>query len=332
MTDSLFRSENDANGEIFDDKQTGILQKFYESYRNARSEEISEDDLKRRFHTLIDLVARQIRHPYPFEIFHRSERKPFDFYRFGLDFIRPLIDFKHSRVFGNEQIAAIRDRLSKKENVIFFANHQTEPDPQIISLLLEQSAPELATEMIFLAGHRVVSDPLAVPLSRGCNLLCIYSKKYIDYSEDKGDKILHNQRTMKKMSELLSEGGKCIYVAPSGGRDRPDASGKPVVSVFDPQSIELFSLISKRAARPSHFYPLALKTYRLMPPPDKVEQQLGETRIVNRTPVYLAIGKEIDMEHFPGDESTNKKTKQIKRSEYIRELVCQDYCNFLDSE
>ena len=42
------------------------------------------------------------------------------------------------------------------------------------------------------------------------------------------------------MERLLAEGGKCIYVAPSGGRDRPNAQGEIQPNAFDPQSIELF--------------------------------------------------------------------------------------------
>ena len=89
--------------------------------------------------------------------------------------------------------------------------------------------------MIIVAGHRVVSDPLAIPFSMGRNLLCIYSKKYFESDPAaKADKLQHNQRTMKKMLQLLSEGGKCIYVAPSGGRDRPGAAGNPRRSSWPP--------------------------------------------------------------------------------------------------
>jgi glycerol-3-phosphate O-acyltransferase len=94
--------------------------------------------------------------------------------------------------------------------------------------------------MVFVAGHRVTTDPLAVPFSRGRNLLSIYSKKYVDADpEKKQERLLHNQRTIKRMGQLLSEGGYCIYVAPSGGRDRKDQkTGKVEAAAFDPQSIE----------------------------------------------------------------------------------------------
>ncbi len=50
--------------------------------------------------------------------------------------------------------------------------------------------------MIFVAGERVITDPLAVPASMGRNLLCIYSKRYIDHPPElKSEKQLHNKRT-----------------------------------------------------------------------------------------------------------------------------------------
>ena len=39
--------------------------------------------------------------------------------------------------------------------------------------------------MIFVAGERVITDPLAIPFSMGSNLLCIYSKRYIDHPPEK---------------------------------------------------------------------------------------------------------------------------------------------------
>ena len=168
--------------------------------------------------------------------------------------------------------------LERGENAIFLANHQIEADPQAISILLENSYPKFAEEMIFVAGERVITDPLAVPASMGRNLFCIYSKRYIDQPpEQKMKKQLHNKRTMELMSQLLSEGGKAIYVAPSGGRDRPNANGIVEIAPFDPQSIEMFYLMAQRAGHPTHFYPMALKTFELLPPPQSIQVELGRS-------------------------------------------------------
>lgn len=237
-------------------KVKNLIQDFHRSYQEAIRQSPQPGNEDPLFKQWVQLVIQSLPPP-SFSIFHRSIRSPFDYYQFGLDFIRPFIDFDHSQISGQDHLKTIQSQLAKKENVFLLANHQTEPDPQVISLLLEKINPQLAAEMVFIAGHRVISDPMAIPLSLGRHLLCIYSKKHLAYPpEKKEEKVLHNQRTIKKMGELLEEGGYCIYVAPSGGRDRLNTAGEVEVAPFDPQSIELFWLMTKKAASPTHFYPL----------------------------------------------------------------------------
>lgn len=304
-----------------------IIFKFYQTYLEAVEKNgYSRKEFEPLIIKLAELSVKQLSHPFRFEPYHRSIRKPFDFYAFGLDFIRPLIDLKRSTMKGLENLDQIQAYLAKGENVILFANHQTEPDPQVISILLEEKYPGLAEEMIIVAGHRVTTDPLAVPLSKGCNLLCIYSKKHIEYPpEQKTEKLLHNQRTLKKMNELLAKGGKCIYVAPSGGRDRPDKQGKLDVAKFDPQSIDLFLLYGERSKKPCHFYPLALATYALLPPPNSVEKEIGERRHANSAPVHLCFGKEIDVKALFKESPLPKKETRKVRADAIWSLVQKDY-------
>lgn len=272
----------------------------------------------------LNLVQKQLESPFHFEPFHERILSPFDHYHFALDMLRPLVIFECSKRLGLENVARMEGQLREGHNVILFANHQTEPDPQAISLLLEDNHPKFAEEMIFVAGHRVVTDPLAVPFSMGRNLLCIYSKKYIDADpEKKEERILHNQKTMKIMLQLLVDGGKCIYVAPSGGRDRPNKEGVLEVAPFDPSSIEMFHLIAQQAKTPTHFYPLALATYALLPPPNSVKKQLGEKRQAQCTSIHLAFGKEIDMNHHP--ENIDKRQKRKIRAEAIWNQVKQLY-------
>jgi glycerol-3-phosphate O-acyltransferase len=221
------------------------------------------------------------------------------------------------------------EQIKRGENVILLANHQTELDPQAISLLIGDTYPKLAEDIISVAGHRVIQDPMAIPLSKGCNLLCIYSKKYLqDNPEKKEERLLHNQRTMLRMSQLLSEGGKFIYVAPSGGRDRPNAEGEIEIAEFDPSSIELFWLMAQRAEQPTHFYPMALFTYALLPPPDHVGKKLGEPRHTQTTPIYLAFGREIDMSETFTKEKIDKKLLRKQRALWIWEQVKADYALF----
>lgn len=313
-------------------KEVGeTLRDFYNSYISAIQEKgLTVASVNPVLEQFLDKVIEQIKTPYSFSPFHKRLTKPFDYYTFGLNFLRPLVDFPHSRVVRLDVVDKMVNQMNQGHNVILLANHQTEPDPQAISLLLEKTHPAFAEEMIFVAGHRVVSDPLAIPFSLGRNLLCIYSKKHIDHPPElKAEKLLHNQRTLKQMGELLAEGGKCIYVAPSGGRDRPNAAGEIDVAPFDPQSIEMFWLIAQQAKTPTHFYPLALSTYHLLPPPNSVNKELGEQRQAQCAPIHLAFNEELDMDTFPGSETTDKKQRRQLRADYIWNIVRNDYLNLI---
>lgn len=303
------------------------LDSFYQSYCCAvEGQWHSIEEYAPNLCLYLQFVEEQLAAPYQFSSYNKMVTSPIDYYKFGLDFLRPLIIFSRSKILGLHQIDAMELQLAKKENVILFANHQTEPDPQAISLLLEQSHPKFAREMIIVAGHRVTTDPMAIPFSLGRNLLCIYSKKHLEFDQEKKqERLLHNQRTMRVMGELLAEGGKCIYVAPSGGRDRLNEKGEVEVAPFDSQSVEMFHLIAKKSGKPTHFYPLSLATYALLPPPNSIKKDLGEERYTKCTPIHLAFGEEIDMNCFPGCSVTDKKEFRALRAKYIWSFVEANY-------
>ncbi len=302
------------------DKFRKLLSEFIRSYRAATSAN----------NQIVEVYCEKIleffENPFHFEPYHKKSRFPFDYYRFGLEFIRPVIDFEHSTVQGLDIVNGIEGQLKRRENAILLANHQTEIDPQVIALLLEEGHPQMAEQMIFVAGERVITDPLAIPLSMGCDLLCIYSKRYIDEPpEQKGEKQLHNKRTMELMSQLLQEGGKIIYIAPSGGRDRKTGNGEVEIAPFDPSSIELVHLMSRKAKRPTHFYPLTLATYDLLPPPDTIQKELGEMRRIQKGAITIAFSPEFDMDHFPGSEEKEKTTRRKNRADAIWNIVNNTY-------
>lgn len=308
-------------------KLGGPLVKFYLSYREAverNGHNIA--DYEKYMFQFKDLIIKTLNSPVHFEPYHQRLRKPIDYYQFGLNFIRPLVVFNQSIVKGKANIKKMVSQMAQGDNVILLANHQTEPDPQAISLLLEKDFPKFVEEMIFVAGHRVVTDPLAIPFSLGRNLLCIYSKRYVETPpEQKQEKLLHNQRTMKIMSQLLTEGGKCIYVAPSGGRDRRNAEGIVEVAKFDPSSIEMFWLMAQQSGRKTHFYPLSLVTFDLLPPPNTIEKDIGERRHAQCTPIHAAFSDEVDMEVFPGSDIKEKKQRRKNRADYIWGIVNREY-------
>ena len=300
---------------------------LYESYASSlRADGFDMKDFDHIFETLLGLIKEQVQIPYPFKHYHQKVTEPYDYYRFGIDFIRPLVDIDASAIHFMHHVDRIEKQLVQGENVILFANHQTEVDPQLISLFLEDSHPHIGKEVIFVAGDRVQTDLMAIPFSMGRNLLCIYSKRHIDNPpEKKEEKLKYNQRTMHVMKEMLSKGGYCIYVAPSGGRDRPNEKGEVVVAPFDPQSIEMFWLMARHASKPVHFYPLSLATFDILPPPPAVEAELGEHRTAKREGALLSFGDEIDMEHFPGSNLTDRHEKRAARAKYIWNLVHANY-------
>jgi glycerol-3-phosphate O-acyltransferase len=298
-----------------------ILAQFLGAYREAVGH--SNDAVLELF---VELLRKQMQKPFVFEPYHQKIRSPIDYYKFSLDFIRPLIDLPHSHVHGLNVLKKIESQLKKGENCILLANHQTETDPQVISILLEKTHPHIGEKIIYVAGERVVTDPLAVPFSMGCDLLCIYSKRYIDHPPElKTQKQLHNKNTMELMSRLLKEGGKIIYVAPSGGRDRRNAQGQIEVAPFDPSSVEMFALMAKKAKTPTHFYPFSLFTYDLLPPPETIQKELGEERIAKRCPVQIAFAPEFDMEKFPGFEENDKTARRKARADAIWSIVNENY-------
>jgi len=311
----------------------GNFQSLYTSYRSSMIHSgFNMDEYDHLFYSLLDLIIKQLREPCTFEHFHKRIEKPYDYHRFGKEFIRPLVDEKRSFIHHADNVEKMEAQVRAGENVILFANHQTEVDPQLMCLILEKSHPEFASEVIFVAGDRVVTDLLAIPFSLGCNLLCIYSKRHVDNPPElKAEKLQHNQRTMKQMKELLIQGGKCIYMAPSGGRDRPNQDGEVVVAPFDPQSIEMFRLMAKQAKTPTHFYPLSLVTFDILLPPQTIGTELGETRLAKREGALFAFGDEIDMDTFPGSDITDRHAKRSARAMYIWNLVKSQY-NLLKSQ
>lgn len=297
-----------------------VLLDFFESYETIPHR---PENLDRLFETYVGLVQKETASPTPFPHFHKKEETPFNFYAFTLDMVRPLINFASSKVLGEENLRTIEEALSRKENVILLANHQAEIDPQIISLLLQEKHPHIASSMAFVAGHRVTSDPFAIPFSRGTNLFTIYSKKYIDVPpEKKAEKLQHNAKTISALEEQLTAGGLCLYVAPSGGRDRYDASLQVSISSFDPNSVEMFYLLAKRSPKKTHIHLLALSTIHLLPPPSTINIELGEVRLVSYGPAGLFFGPELpltDVSKEKRKERSDALTLEIERM--YKELI-----------
>lgn len=140
----------------------------------------------------------------------------------------------------------------------------------------------------------------AIPFSMGRNLICIHSKKHIDADpETKGIKNRQNLAAMGGMLEKLKQGGCILWVAPSGGRDRRDVeSGKTPIAPFDFKTVDMFKLMGRKSKVQTHYYPLAMVTYELCPPPDFVEAGVGEQRNFRFAPVGIKVGAEIEPDNL----------------------------------
>lgn len=231
---------------------------------------------------------------YPFGATHKAIRDldGIDFYQFGCDFFRSVI--ADTVVLGHFDKAM--EQLNMGHNVVFLANHQSEADPQVMSVCLEKAGfQDAAEKLTYVAGHKVTTDALAIPFSMGRNLICIHSKKHLDADpETKPMKQKQNLQAMSEMLGLLKQGGTALWVAPSGGRDRRDlTTGKVPIAKFDSKTIDMFRLMGNKSKQPTHYYPLAMVSYDLCPPPDYVEAGTGEQRNVRYSAVGISCGEEL---------------------------------------
>eukprot|EP00566_Odontella_aurita_P036581 CAMPEP_0113525572 /NCGR_PEP_ID=MMETSP0015_2-20120614/240_1 /TAXON_ID=2838 /ORGANISM="Odontella" /LENGTH=437 /DNA_ID=CAMNT_0000423761 /DNA_START=329 /DNA_END=1642 /DNA_ORIENTATION=- /assembly_acc=CAM_ASM_000160 len=250
----------------------------------------------------------------------------YDYYKFGCDFFRGAMDVDNSVVLGADNLKKAFAQVEAGENVVFFANHQSEADPQVFSCLLEKAGyGEEGAEVAYVAGHKVTTDTLAIPFSMGRNLLCIHSKKHIDADpEMKGVKQKQNMLAMSAMLGMMRKGGASLWVAPSGGRDRRNVdTGEIPIANFDQKVIDMFRLMGNKSKVPTHYYPLAMVSYDLCPPPDFVEAGVGEDRNVRFCPVGIACGDEL--ENVGGVETRHKFTElaQEKTDEGYHAILAQ---------
>lgn len=304
---------------------------FHHNYVEAALKKSSLETAEALCLQWLKVVIEDLKNPFIFPPYHRKIRSPIDLFHFGIEFFSLLIDDENSRVLNIDQLNVIQEYISRGDNVILLANHQTECDPQLMYYALRKKHPKLIENMIFVAGDRVTSDPLARPFSMGCDLLCIYSKRHIaSPPEQREEKLHHNQKSMRTLRTLLHEGGKFIYVAPAGGRDRKNSLGELSPSEFQPESIEMFRLLARSSEKPTHFYPFALKTYDILPPPPTIESSIGEYRAIFFAPIFFNFGEEIFLDQLCCKkelESLDKFAQRTLRTNRIFSIVKKLYEN-----
>lgn len=87
----------------------------------------------------------------------------------------------------------------------------------------------------------------------------------------------------------MVQGGLLLWIAPSGGRDRPNEDMRWSPAKFDASAVELMRHLSSRAKPPGHLFPLAMHSGEMMPPPKATEKSLGERRLTFFTGVGEAL-------------------------------------------
>ncbi|OIV94435.1 hypothetical protein TanjilG_25497 [Lupinus angustifolius] len=299
------------------------MEELYENYKSAvfqSGDPKADETVLSNMSGLLDRIFLDVTDPFVFQPHHKAKREPFDYYMFGQNYIRPLVDYRNSYVGNMPLFIEIEEKLKQGHNIILMSNHQTEADPAIISLLLEKRLPYIAENLTYVAGDRVITDPLCKPFSIGRNLICVYSKKHmLDDPELIEMKRKANTRSLKEMAMLLRSGSQLIWIAPSGGRDRPDpTNGEWFPAPFDPYSVDNMRRLVDHSGPPGHVYPLALLCHNIMPPPMKVEKEIGEKRVISFHGTGLSVAPEISFsETTAACESPEKAKDAYSKAVYI---------------
>ncbi|KAK3153406.1 hypothetical protein QOZ80_2BG0172080 [Eleusine coracana subsp. coracana] len=297
------------------------LEELYCNYKNAvlqNGDPNAYEIMISNMMTMFDRVLLDCQDPFTFPPYHKAIREPFDYYMFGQNYIRPLVDFRNSFVGNISVFRDMEEKLRQGHNVVLMSNHQTEADPAIIALLLEKTNPWISENIVYIAGDRVVTDPLCKPFSMGRNLICVYSKKHMnDYPELIEMKRRSNTRSLKEMALLLRGGSQIIWIAPSGGRDRPDPlTGEWCPAPFDTSSVDNMRRLLEHSGTPGHIYPLSLLCYEIMPPPQQVEKEIGERRMISFHGVGLSAAEEMKYEEIANTKNIDEGRELFAKTLY----------------
>lgn len=140
---------------------------FYNNYKHtvltSDAPDANSELVARIMGSIADRTFNQFLDPYTFPSYHTRLLEPYDYYKFGQNYVRTLINFNKSVVGHIDRFEKLQQQLDAGENVILLANHQTEADPGVWALLLEKHLPNLATEIIYVAG--TLTLPLLLQLS-----------------------------------------------------------------------------------------------------------------------------------------------------------------------
>lgn len=321
-----------ANGYITQNLRL-LWEDFYDNYKAAvLGSKIPKHDEKFVVQvqaSIAEKVFDQLQEPYIFPSYHQRVLEPINYYEFGQKYVGSLVDFDNSFIGHLERWKQISRQLEAGENVVLLANHQTEADPGVFAHLIGSVFPKMAEDVIYVAGDRVITDPLCKPFSMGRNLFCVYSKRHIDdVPEEKEAKTATNRKTLVTMARQLNKGGLLLWIAPSGGRDRPKENGKWTPNTFDPTSVELMRKLLSKSRNAGHLYAMGMVSWKMMPPPIQIEEAIGERRETNFVGVGISVSSEIDVEDVVKDCNENDvELKQKTLADFARDEAEKEFLN-----
>ena len=313
-----------------------VWEDFYDNYKatviGSQVEGHDEDFVVSVQTSIAERVFHQFTDPYIFPSHHQRILKPFNYYDFGQRYVGSLVNFKRSFIGHLDTWQQIDDQLRRGENVVLLANHQTEADPGVFAHMIKTSFPKMAEDVIYVAGDRVITDPLCKPFSMGRNLFCVYSKRHIDdVPEEKPAKLAMNRKTVMAMGRKLNEGGLLLWIAPSGGRDRPREDGIWAPNTFDYSSVGLMQRLLEKARPDGHLYAMAMVSSKMMPPPVNIEETIGERRETNFVGVGISVTPEIHVEDILKDLSDDASTdaKNTVLANHARDICEEEFLKLL---
>ncbi|KAJ9537015.1 hypothetical protein OSB04_029748 [Centaurea solstitialis] len=332
------RSEQDLLSGIQRELEAGTLPKpiaqameeLYQNYKNAVLQSgapHAEDIVLSNMRVAFDRMFLDVKEPFVFSPYHEAILEPFNYYMFGQNYIRPLVNFRESYVGNVSVFSVMEEQLKQGDNVVLISNHQTEADPAVIALMLETTNPHISENIIYVAGDRVITDPLCKPFSMGRNLLCVYSKKHMNDDPELADmKKRSNTRSLKEMALLLRGGSKIIWIAPSGGRDRPDPiTNQWFPAPFDATSLDNMRRLVDHAGLVGHIYPLAILCHDIMPPPLQVEKEIGEKRLVSFHGTGISVAPELNFQEVTASCGSPRRFAKAAYSQALYDSVCEQY-------
>ncbi|PNY02746.1 glycerol-3-phosphate acyltransferase, partial [Trifolium pratense] len=79
---------------------------------------------------------------------------------------------------------------------------------------------------------------------------------------------------------------------------------------FDPSSVDNMRRLADHSGPPGHIYPLAILCHDIMPPPLKVEKEIGEKRIISYHGTGISVAPEVSFSNATAACENPEKAKE----------------------